>query len=454
MSFSEIILTLIDNRQLAFELEQAPDAVALREDWLEQTVPLEQVSRITLLQSDKQIVLALYPMGNQLNMQKLRTIIGNDLRFIDTNHAVGNFYHQLKAFKSSGDSEPAMQIIIDEALTNQDVVYFEASKPCSLLKLHAEQLGMLADDVLLGTRISEPHASNKSGAKQEQAAIDLRARIAKLTRLPAMPEMPARILALRNNPSGTADDLSAIIETDPSLTAQIMRYANSAMFNHHSPAASIKDAIFRILGYETVLHITLGYALGKAFKLPASGPLGNDSFWQHATFSAALAQQLAHAIPKARRPKPGLAYLSGLLHDVGFLVLHLFFRSEHAWLNKMLQNHPDESIIEMEQRLLGISHNELGGWLFHAWNMPAELICAVTHHHNLDYQGEHAEYALILNLTERLLKTHGISDADTDDIPESLFVRLGLDEEEVYLIVDKVLQGGVTLRDMARAVAG
>ncbi len=269
-----------------------------------------------------------------------------------------------------------------------------------------------------------------------------------------MPEMPAKILALHRNPAGTVDDLTAIIKTDPSLSAQVMRYANSALFNHHSPADSIKDAIFRILGYETVLHITLGYALGKAFKLPASGPLGNDNFWQHATFSAALAQQLAQAIPKARRPKPGLAYLSGLLHDSGFLVLHLFFRNEHAWLNKMLQAHPEQSISEMENRMLGVTHTELGSWLFQSWNMPAEIVCAVAQHHNLDYQGEHAEYALLLNLTERLLKTHGMSDADNDDIPESLLTRLGLEEEEVYLIMDKVLQGVATLRDMARSVAG
>lgn len=450
MPFSEIILTLIDKRHLPFETKQAPDTVALREDWLEQTVPLEHVARVTLLQSTDQMVMALYPMTNQLNMQKLKHIINTDLRFIDTNQTVNNFYQQLK----EQHNHVSLRIIVDEELTNQDYVYFEAPKACSLLKLHAEQLGMLADNVLLGTRISTPNATPAVNSDQDLPKVDLRSRIAKLTRLPAMPEMPAKILALRNNQSGTVDDLTDIIEKDPSLAAQIMRYANSAMFNHHSPAESIKDAIFRILGYETVLHISLGYALGKTFKLPMNGPLGNDSFWQHATFSAALAQQLAHAIPKAQRPKPGLAYLSGLLHDAGFLVLHLFFRNEYTWLNKMLQANPNQSIVEMENRMLGMSHNELGSWLFQSWKMPAEVLCAVTHHHNLEYQGEHAEYALLLNLTERLLKTHGISDAETDEIPDALFARLGLHEEEVYLIVDKVLQGGSALHAMAHAVAG
>ncbi len=453
MPFSEIILTLIDKRHLPFETKQAPDAVALREDWLEQTVPLEQVARVTMLQSADQMVMALYPMTNQLNMQKLKSIISADLRFIDTNQTVNNFYQQLKD-QNSHNNKVGLRIIVDEELTNQDYVYFEAPKACSLLKLQAEQLGMLADNVLLGTRISAPNPRNAVNTDQNLPKVDLRSRIAKLTRLPAMPEMPAKILALRNNPSGTVDDLTEIIEKDPSLAAQIMRYANSAMFNHHSPAESIKDAIFRILGYETVLHITLGYALGKAFKLPMNGPLGNDSFWQHATFSAALAQQLAQAIPKAQRPKPGLAYLAGLLHDSGFLVLHLFFRNEYTWLNKMLQANPNQSIVEMETRMLGMSHNELGCWLFQAWNMPAEILCAVAHHHDLEYQGEHVEYALLLNLTERLLKTHGISDAETDEIPDALFERLGLQEEEVYLIVDKVLQGGSALRAMAHAVAG
>ena len=455
MAFSEIVLDLFDRRHLNFDIKPAPESVTLREDWLAQTVPLDHVAGISLLQQDHTMVMAIYPMTHQPNLQELRAILGAELRFTDTEKVVSQLQALIAQPRFQPSAANGLQIIIDEALTNLEEIYFEAPRPFTVLKLKTDQLGTLADDVLLGSCFSSLRADTATkSASKETAAIDLRQRITKLQRLPAMPDMPAKILALRNNPNGTLDDLITIIEKDLSLTAQILRYANSPLFRHHSPAISLRDAIFRVLGYETVLHLSLGYALGRQFKLPAKGPLGNTTVWQHATHAAALAQQLAQAIPKANRPKPGLAYLAGLLHDVGFLVLHLFFRNEYEWLNMMLINHPNQSILDIEKRLLGISHMELGAWLLKAWQIPAELICAVEHHHHLDYQGEHAQYAHLINLTERLLKMHGMSDAESDDIPDELLLKLGLKEEEVYLITDKVLQGGPALREMARAVIG
>lgn len=455
MAFSELILELFDRRHLNFDIKPAPEKVTLREDWLAQTVPLDQVGRISLLQQDHTMVMAIYPMTHQLNLQELRAILGPELRFSDTEKVVNQLHAVISQPRFQPNAANGLQIIIDEALTNQEEIYFEAPRPFTVLKLKTDQLGALSDDVLLGSRFSELRTdpATKSTSK-ESAVVNLRERISKLQRLPAMPDMPSKILALRNNPNGTLDDLVAIIEKDLSLTAQILRYSNSPLFRHHTPASSLRDAIFRVLGYETVLHMSLGYALGRHFKLPVKGPLGNATFWQHATHAAALAQQLAQAIPKANRPKPGIAYLAGLLHDIGFLVLNLFFRNEHEWLNMMLINHPNQSVLEIEKRLLGISHMELGAWLFKAWQIPEELIAVVEYHHEADYQGEHAQYVHLINLTERLLKMHGMSDAESDDIPDELLMKLGLKEEEVYLITDKVLQGGPALREMARAVCG
>ncbi|MGD9386360.1 MAG: HDOD domain-containing protein, partial [Thioalkalispiraceae bacterium] len=309
-----------------------------------------------------------------------------------------------------------------------------------------------AEDSLIGSSFSEPNRLAQPGIKH-RPQLSIKDKIKKLERLPAMPDMPSRILDIRNDPNSTVDDLVAIVETDMSLSAQIIRYANSAIFTNSIQVVSLKDAIFRVLGYETVLHLSLGYALGRVFKLPASGPLGQENFWKHATYSAALAQQLAAAMPRNIRPKSGIAYLAGLLHDVGFLVLNLFFKHEYTWLNKMLAANPDSSILDTEARILGTTHNQLGQWLMQAWNMPEELTVTVAEHHNLDYTGTHAEYALLLNLTERLLKMHGMSDADTDEIPNELLEKLGLSEEEVFLITDEVLQGGETLKEMATSVS-
>lgn len=445
MSSADLVLTLLDKHKLEFETLRAPDAVSLREDWLSQTVPLHSVARLGIFRDSQVLVLAFYPADNEPDPARLNSLLHRTLEPVNEPGLAARLNAQLQ----NAEIAERIQIIIDEQLTNQEYIHFEAPGACTLLRVASSELHNLSSDVLLGSRFcrivqfANPRHANR---------IDLRKRITQLDRLPAMPDMPSRILAIRNNPDSTVDDLVRLIEHDLALASQIIRYANSAMFSPREKIVSLKDAIFRVLGYETVLHLSLGYALGRVFKLPEQGPLGHTQFWRHASYSAALAQHLAGAMPRHKRPQPGMAYLAGLLHDIGFLVLNLFFRHEHAWLNKMLMVNTDTPILHMEQRLLGITHPELGSWLMQAWQVPSELCVTVREHHNLHYRGEFAEYAQLVQLTERLLKMHGMSDADTDEIPAELLDRLGLEEETVFLIMDEVLSGGETLREMAFAM--
>lgn len=452
MSFPDLILTLLDKQKLEYDILRAPDAVSLTENWLEQTVPLSSVARLAFLQDDEGLVLAFYPGDRIINLFALQTIMHRDLRFVTSATIANHLKARLALSDYNLDRESKVKIIIDESLSNQEAVHFEAAQACTLLRVTTAELQRIADDILIGGTFSDvPHKPDPTG--KQPLSHNLKERITKLDRLPAMPDMPSRLLALRNDPNSTVDQLVELVEQDLSLTALILRYANSSIFATREKIVSLRDAIFRVLGYETVLHLALGYTLGRVFKLPEKGPLGRLAFWQHATYSAALAQQLAAAMPGQRRPKPGMTYLAGLLHDIGFLVLNLFFKNEHAWLNKMIEANPEHAVTDMETRLLGITHNELGAWLMQAWNMPEELIVAVEHHHNIDYFGRHVDYALLLNLTDRLLKMHGLSDADSDDIPDELLDALGLEAEQVFLITDEVLTGGDALREMALSVS-
>lgn len=452
MSFPDLILTLLDKQQLEYDVLRAPDAVSLTENWLEQTVPLSSVAQLAFLQDDDGLVLAFYPADRIINLHALQSIMHRDLRFVTSATIANHLKARLALSEYKLDINSGVKIIIDEHLSNQEAIHFEAPHACTLLRVNSAELQRIADDILIGGVFSDV-LHKQDQADNQPHSRNLKERITRLDRLPAMPDMPSKLLALRNDPNSTVDQLVALVEQDLSLSAQILRYANSSIFATRENIISLKDAIFRVLGYETVLHLALGYALGRVFKLPEKGPLGRLNFWQHATYSAALAQQLAAAMPSQRRPKPGMTYLAGLLHDIGFLVLNLFFKNEHAWLNKMLEANPDQAVTSMETRLLGITHNELGAWLMQAWKMPEELIVAVEHHHNLDYFGRHADYALLLNLTERLLKMHGMSDAESDDIPMELLEALGLEEEKVFLLTDDVLSGGDTLREMALSIS-
>ena len=315
-----------------------------------------------------------------------------------------------------------------------------------------EHLLLLADDTLIGSAFCDTDAIAAANAAEDADAprLDLRERLQNLRNLPVVPEMAQRILALRANPNATVHDLANIVALDSALAAQVLRYANSALFGRRGSVNTLQDAILRVLGFETVMCLALGVATAKTFRLAHAGPLGMKQLWQHGVYNAALSQRLAQLIPKSDgSPRPGLAYLGGLLHDVGFLVLGQLFPPEYFWLNKLVAAKPETPVTHVEKQLLGLTHGELGSMLTNAWHMPTEIAAAVGHHHDPDYDGPHAVYAHIVQLSDRLLKSHGLSDAASDDLPPALLERLGLSEEDAVNTLGLVVEDGDTLKTMA-----
>ncbi len=221
-------------------------------------------------------------------------------------------------------------------------------------------------------------------------------RIEQVYELPPMPDLARRILALRADSNAGVQQLARIVQLDPSLAAQVIRYASSSYYGYRGRITNISEAIARVLGYDMVLNLALGLAAGRSFRLPDDGPLGLKSFWEHAVCCAILVQKLGAVLPAARRPSAGLCYLCGLLHDFGILLLGHLFPPEFKLLNNMARANPDRSISELESRLLGMGqardfltmgHARVGAWLMQAWRMPEELHITLLEHHNPDYRG-------------------------------------------------------------------
>ena len=124
------------------------------------------------------------------------------------------------------------------------------------------------------------------GEGDDQRA-SIRRRIEAITELPAMPEMARRLLMLRSNPYSDVDDLAKVVEMDPSLSAQIIRYARSPFCSDRGNVVSVQSAISRVLGYEPVMNIALGIASASPFRIPMEGPLGLRGYWRDAIYCAA-----------------------------------------------------------------------------------------------------------------------------------------------------------------------
>jgi HD-like signal output (HDOD) protein len=243
-----------------------------------------------------------------------------------------------------------------------------------------------------------------------QAPEDMRFRISRLEKLPPLPEIAVRILALRSDPLCDAAKLARVIELDPPLAAQLIRWANSPLYARRSRTLGIKEAI-TLLGFEVVFSQALALCAIRPLQAPTEGLLGKRFFWRHTLAGSALIQKLVRQTPAETRPDLGAAHLIFLLHNIGHLLLAHLYRREFHYLLEVAAANPGTPLLPAERFALGVDHAQLGAWLMQSWKMPAPIVTTVQHHHNPHYRGEHERLVWLTCLTDRLLGQIGIGDA-------------------------------------------
>lgn len=427
-------------------------------------IPADHIAKAVILKDLRGMVMAVIPGPHHLDLDALNRQLHRNLRLAEAQD-----YHGIFA-DCSPDMLPPLgeaygfETIIDDSLLDKDLVYFLSGNPNELIRISGHDFQLLHSNAWYGNTFShissEPmqDSGEQGDAAQSQkpevpSKTKVKQRIQKITNMPPMPNMAQKIIQLNSNPYAHAEDLAKLIEKDPSLSAQIIRYAQSSIYGYQGAIASVRQAISRVLGYDLVMNIALGIAATRPFKSAPQGPFGLQAHWRHATYNATLSQSLCNAIPSKLRPRPGTAYLCGLLHNFGFLVLGYLFPNEFVKLNNTIEEDPNTPVIEHEQRLLGTNHAELGSWLMEAWNMPEEVHVTISQHHNLNYSGPHAEYVRLVNIANQLLKRHDIGDATSDELPAELLEKAGLTGEQAEAILEKIFEGREELESMARQLA-
>jgi len=276
---------------------------------------------------------------------------------------------------------------------------------------------------------------------------DLRERIGCLEQIPPLPAITHEILTLYSNPNASTTSLARIVEKDPILSAQVIRWANSAMYGR-GESASVQDAVGRVLGFDLVMNLSVGLTAAAPLKVEDSGPIGLKAYWVDALFSAMLCQRLAKYCMGPNQPQPGIAYLAGLLHNLGLLLFAHLFPDEHKALNRILTSAPDISFPQLIEYSLGVSPVTLSRWLLDDWDLPKVLRLAISHQSDPTYHGIHAVYPRLVLIANAALRPHHLSGyAVRDLVTIELLAVLGLDPfhvtDEVQRLVeckDEVLQ--------------
>jgi HD-like signal output (HDOD) protein/prolyl-tRNA editing enzyme YbaK/EbsC (Cys-tRNA(Pro) deacylase) len=425
-------------------------------------IPPAAVARPVILRDEQGTVMAVIPLTDRLNLETVNAHLRRRLQLARKEDYARVFADCSAFILPALGKLYDLPMVIDNSLLLNDFVYVSSGDNEELIRLTAKDFQRLCAGAWFGNGLArqisraERQAARAAAvtAATERAAQatpeEMRERIERTTRLPAMPSLAQKIIQLNANPYAHAEDLAKLVEKDPSLTAQIVRYAQSPFYGYQGKVVSVRQAISRVLGYDMVMNIALGIAAARPFKIPMDGPLGLQAFWRHATYTAALCQALCNIVPRELRPRLGTAYLAGLLHNFGSLLLGHLFPYEFERLRQALRQDGATPLWELERGLLGTTHMEMGAWLMREWNMPAEVTTVLQEHHHPDYDGAHANYVHLVCLANSLLKDHGLGDAVNGEIPAGLLARLGLEEEAVKRVVARTLEGAEDLDSMAR----
>jgi putative nucleotidyltransferase with HDIG domain len=197
--------------------------------------------------------------------------------------------------------------------------------------------------------------------------------INEVTQLPVHPGAAMRLLWMLEDPRTSAADLGRLIESDPSLSTQVIRLANTAFYGLTGKVSSAWRAV-TVLGLATVRAIATTAAFDLFSEKSCSVP---DDFWSHSVTTAAAAAVLARRVGI----QPSDAFSAGLLHDVGAALLFHRAPRGHDSVRTRMATDPDLTRCDAEQLEFGVTHAEVGASALRAMRFPHEMVEAIGGHH-------------------------------------------------------------------------
>jgi len=196
-------------------------------------------------------------------------------------------------------------------------------------------------------------------------------------KLPTLSMSFSRVMAVADDPRANATMLEEMIKPDPSLTANLLRIANTAYYGCPRRVDTVRNAV-TMLGTAKVVGAAVGVGLHAV--IPAVIPgYGMDSttYWRHCVAVAVMASSICAETGKA---KPDQAFTAGLLHDIGKLVTGAFLAQEPDRVMRALKEE-HVSLDQAEELVLGLDHCRVGSEVAEAWNLPVAICHVIRWHH-------------------------------------------------------------------------
>ncbi|MBX3120078.1 MAG: HDOD domain-containing protein [Fimbriimonadaceae bacterium] len=254
--------------------------------------------------------------------------------------------------------------------------------------------------------------------------------VAKTADLPTIPAAALAVMRETNRPESCARTVAQHIKKDQALTVRVLRLANSAYYGLSRRVVDVNDAVV-MLGMKAVHNLSMVASTYPWLSRPLKGyGLGPKEMWTH-SFAVATGSELV--AKHSGRVDPSVAFTAGLLHNVGKVALSIWLENRvQAFIALAIRD--NLTFDEVERKVLGFDHCEVGGYLGELWNLPEDIVAAIRWHH-------HPNEADPVNLTvdavhmgDFMTMSMGFglgADGLRYDFCEDTMVRLGIRHDEL-----------------------
>jgi HD-like signal output (HDOD) protein len=226
------------------------------------------------------------------------------------------------------------------------------------------------------------------------------------------------------------------VQKDPSISAKILSVANSSFFGFKIPTSTVSNAIIRI-GFNNVKNIAIGISMMTVLD---NGEIANRAFYNRVFEHSAAVGIISRFISENIKLDISEEILfSGLLHDLGFLVLCRYFNDSCEQVLNVFES--EESLLSAEQAVLGFGHVDIGAWLAKEWFLPECVLDAVYYHHDPSSAKNNLKHVAIVHLADYITARNfkGVTKKDPAyPFCESCLDMLGITKSDMKHIEGKI----------------
>lgn len=200
--------------------------------------------------------------------------------------------------------------------------------------------------------------------------------VASIRMLPPLPDVAREILDRLGDEFIDGNEIADIVARDPAISARLFALSNSAYFGLAKPVDDMREVVNRVLGPDTVRSLAFALASERTFDLGDCESFDARRFWHRALSTAAAAKRIAAVVDDLSDAERGFAYVAGLCHSLGLLVLACCHPAETSLMLETYAGVDDEDFDVVAKEQFGLSVSEVSHTLAEHWKMPEVIVDA------------------------------------------------------------------------------